>query len=325
MAIVGDELDKRADEAREALRRSGARVGDENRTSRFELFGAPNSICSQKVRSVLAFHGFAYRSHDLNLFEGQTYTPEYIRLRMIGCRELGGPLVSQHDGDTSTAAGGCDPAVVPTLLDWQTRKVIVDSKRICLHLDEQLPDSMRLRPEAIALDVDAELTIVDGLPNYQLLMGRQAASSTAHSETEAAAAAFSRRKVAWCDESLARHPNDADLQDAYAAKRSKEASAVAALFTPEAMHAAQGRVDEELQTLETKFASRGAPWLLGSSPTMADLFWGIELIRLKDLGADRMRQSGRLPSVAVFLDRIEEIPAIRQAIIDWPGALLSSR
>ena len=322
---MADELSKRVDKARKALDRSGACIGiDDPRASRYELFGAPNSICSQKVRCVLAFHGFAYRSHELNLFKGHTYVPEYVRLRMIGCRGLGGPLVSYHDGNTSTAAGGCDPAVVPTLVDWRTGKVIVDSRRICLHLDEQLPHSRQLRPEAMALEVDAELGTVDALPNYQLLMSQRAASSKSL-ESEAAAAAFSRRKVSWCDEGLARHSDDTDLQDAYTAKRLKESSAVSALFTPEAMHAAQGLVAEALQSLETKLASRETAWLFGPSLTMADLFWGVELIRLEDLGAAPLWQSRQLPTVTAFLNRIKEIPAIRQAIIDWPGALLHKR
>lgn len=119
---------------------------DGSRRPRFEVFHGANSICSQKVRTVLAHHQIAYLSHPLSLYGGQTYIPNHVRLRMIGCDALGMPLMTTHEGSTSVTAGGCDPAVVPTLIDWETEKVIVDSKRICLYLDEQVPLSQRLCP-----------------------------------------------------------------------------------------------------------------------------------------------------------------------------------
>ena len=116
---------------------------------RFELFNGPNSICSQKVRAVLAHHQIPYRSHSMNMFIGQTYLPQYVRLRMAGCDALGGPLMTVHTGSTSVAHGGCDPAVVPTLVDRETSQVIVDSKRICFYLDAMVDATAQLRPAAL--------------------------------------------------------------------------------------------------------------------------------------------------------------------------------
>ncbi len=141
---------------------------------RFALFHAANSICSQKVRAVLAHHALCYRSFSLNIFTGQTYLPDYVRLRMIGCAEAGLPLVAGHSGSTAAGSGGCDPAVAPTLVDLASHEVIVDSKRICLRLDALVPDTQRLRPLSLQQSIDAELEIVDELPNYQLLAGRPA-------------------------------------------------------------------------------------------------------------------------------------------------------
>ena len=76
--------------ARAALPGEDAIVGaDGPEPPRFELFHAPNSICSQKVRVVLAHHGFPYRARALSLFAGDTYRPGYVRLRMMGCGALG--------------------------------------------------------------------------------------------------------------------------------------------------------------------------------------------------------------------------------------------
>ena len=53
-------------------------------TPRFALYHAANSICSQKVRVVLAQLQLSYSSHALNIFAGETYLPSYVRLRLLG-------------------------------------------------------------------------------------------------------------------------------------------------------------------------------------------------------------------------------------------------
>lgn len=281
---------------------------------RYELFNAPNSICAQKVRTVLAQHHLPYLSHGMNLFKGETYLPAYVRLRMIGCDSLGGALVAHHSGSTATSAGGCDGAVVPTLVDWETGEVVVDSRRICLHLDARMPEAERLRPAALAEVIDAELEIVDNLPNYQMLMGRNAAA-------ESAAADFSTRKVAWCDRYLEDHGDDATLVRAYRAKRAKELSAATGLFSPEAMRAAYGRAERAVRDLEGRLAQAKGGWLFGERITLADLFWAIELLRMRNVGVAAYWEGGRAPAVERFLAEAEALPAIRAAILDWPGAM----
>ena len=201
----------------------------DDRPPRYELFHGANSICSQKVRGVLAHHRLPYVSHAMNMFLGQTYLPDYVRLRMVGCDHFGGALVSDHSGSTSAAAG-CDGAVVPTLVDWRTGEVIVDSKRICLYLDAQVPEADRLRPRALADAIDEQLGIVDHLPNYQMLMGRRTGASESAATRTDVGGTFSHRKVAWCDRHLTEHAADASLVQAYTAKRAKELSAATKLF-----------------------------------------------------------------------------------------------
>lgn len=294
-------------------------VGDQ--PSRYELFHGANSICSQKVRCVLAQHRLPYVNHSMNMFLGQTYLPDYVRLRMVGCDHLGGALVSHHSGSTSAAAGGCDGAVVPTLVDWQAGDVIVDSKRICLYLDEQMLEEDRLRPPSLADAIDDELNIVDNLPNYQMLMGRQVAASESAATKSDIGGSFSQRKVAWCDRYLKEHADEESLVQAYTAKRAKELSAAIGLFSPEAMRAAYGHAEAALNDFERKLARRDGAWLFGETVTMADLFWGIELLRMKNLGVATYWEVGRLPQVEQFLVASEAVPAIRAAVIEWPGAI----
>ena len=286
---------------------------------RFELFHAASSICSQKVRAVLAHLALPYVEHTLNMFTGQTYLPGYVRLRMLGCERFGGALVSHHSGSTSASAGGCDGAVVPTLVDWQTGDVIVDSKRICLYLDDQVAPEDRLRPSSLAAAIDAEMQIVDELPNYQMLMGRTVSGSESAATSSDVGGAFSKRKVAWCDRYLQEYRDDPALVAAYTAKRAKELSAAEALFSPEAMSAAYGRAQAALVALDERLAAAASPWLFGERMTMADLFWGIELLRMDNVGAAHFWE-GRLRHVERFLAAARDISAIRTANTDWPGA-----
>ena len=314
-------LEAMATAARAALGDAGETHGDAaGGPPRFELFHAAASICSQKVRVVLAHHQLPYVAHGLNLFAGQTYLPAYVRLRMAGCARFGGALVSHHSGSTSATSGGCDGAVVPTLIDWQDDAVIVDSKRICLHLDAQVAPARRLRPDGLADAIDADLQIVDDLPNYQMLMGRTVGNAESTSSRQDVGSSFSERKVAWCTRYLAEHGDDPALVAAYTAKRSKELSAATELFSPDAMRNAYARAEAALVALEARLAKATTPWLYRDTPTMADLFWGIELLRMQNVGVAHVWEGDRLPHVARFLAAAAHVPAIRSAIIDWPGA-----
>ena len=308
--------------AREALGSTGQVLGSTHgQAPRYELFNGANSICSQKVRTVLAHHGMPYVSHTVNMFLGQTYLPGYVRLRMVGCRKLGGPLMSHHGGSTSTSAGGCDGAVVPTLVDRQANEVVVDSKRICLYLDGQTAEADRLRPASLAAAIDEELAIVDNLPNYQLLMGRTVGTSETATTKHDVGGNFSQRKVAWCDRFLQEHADDATLVKAYTAKRAKELSAANELFSPEAMRAAYDRAAKALQAFEGRLKRRSGAWLYGNAVTMADLFWGVELLRMKNMGVAMFWEGQRLPQIGGFLATTEALPSIRTAVAEWPGAM----
>lgn len=59
--------------------------------------------------------------------------------------------------------------------------------------------------------------------------------------------------------------------------------------------------------------------LYGDRMTMADLFWGIELLRMENVGAAHFWE-GRLPQVERLLLAARDILAIRIGILQWPGA-----
>ena len=127
--------------------------------------------------------------------------------------------------------------------------------------------------------------------------------------------------MAWCTAYLASHGDDPRLAAAYTAKRAKELSAANELFSPEAMTAAYDRAEAGLVALEARLAARTTGWLYRDAPTLADLFWCIELSRMANVGVAHFWEAGRLPHVERFAAASEALPAIRTAVIDWPGAM----
>lgn len=288
---------------------------------RYILYNAPNSICSQKTRVVLAAKGISYESRALNLFEGETYLPAYVRLRVMGCDDAGLALAAQHSGSTSATAQGCDACVVPTLYDRQTKNVIVDSLRICHFVDQQESGS-RLAPEPLAAAIQREIDIVDNLPNYQMLAAKPPGEDRRPpSQRGKTGIDFATAKVARCDKYIEQFRDDPDLVRAYRAKRDKEQNAKQTLFDPQSMQRAYDIVETALGEFDRRLATSSHPWIFGDAPTMADLFWVINLARIDNLGAGHFWFDGRLPAVEAFYRRGQQLPAIRTAVLDWPGAL----
>lgn len=287
----------------------------------FTLFNGSNSICSQKVRAVLAHHGISYFSNSMNMFRGETYLPDYVRLRLIGCRAVGLPLVTTHTGSTSMTHGGCDPAVVPTLIDWRDETVIVDSHRICRHIDALIPKDRSLIPAELADRVEAEMDVIDDLPNYQMLAGRPPeVDMRPPSMRDSDGAALASAKVRRCEDALEANADDPELVAAYRAKRAKESAAATRLFGTGEMRVVYASAQRVIDDLERKRTDSIGPFLLGERVTMADLFWGIALLRMENLGADVLWLDGRHVRVQSYLDAVRDLPALRSAVTDWPGA-----
>lgn len=281
------------------------------------LFHAPNSICSQKVRAVLAQLSVPFGSHVLDIFSGETYDPAYVRVRMAGCADAGLALADRHLGTTSVASSGCDGCVVPTMVNADTGAVTVDSLRICLEIDARQGQEATLVPDDLLADIMAELSIVDELPNYQNLAVQVVPAS-------APSNAFAKSKVARCEVLLARHGDDPVLRAAYEAKRSKEQSAADQLFEAASITSARVAVQQAMADLDQRLSKSAGPWLFGQRLTMADLFWGAELIRAEDVGF-AVYWKNDLADVARYYEQLCALPALRRAILDFPGARLAKQ
>lgn len=119
-------------------------------SARFEVYHFALSVCSHKVRTCLAEKNVPYLSHDIGILPPalENYHPDYVRLRMQG--GIGREFVGGYTGRSSTDTEGFDPAVVPTLVDLQSEQVIIDSVKICAHIDAVCETGPILLPDACA-------------------------------------------------------------------------------------------------------------------------------------------------------------------------------
>ena len=137
--------------------------GDDSQP-RFDLFHFEWSICSWKVRCVLAEKRVPWTSWQLTAPLHNNYHPAYVQLRSLG--NPGGHLVGEvFSGATAASSQGFDPLAVPTLLDRQKKKVVVDSKVICEYLERELPEP-RLMPKEYDEVIAKHLSLVDETPPH---------------------------------------------------------------------------------------------------------------------------------------------------------------
>jgi 2,5-dichlorohydroquinone reductive dechlorinase len=86
------------------------------------------------------------------------------------------------------------------------------------------------------------------------------------------------------------------------------------------MQTAYAKAAEACALLNLRLQARGSAWLTGTSVTMADLFWAVELLRMKNLGAGYLWKEKKLPAVEKFLEAAERLASVRSAVLEWPGA-----
>ena len=284
----------------------------------FELFHFGFSICSHKVRAVLAELGLTYGS---NQYAGPTtyenYTPEYMRLRLQS-EAAKGPLVSGYTGGSAVESEGFDPAVVPTLVDRQAGKVLADSKLISLHLVRTFKTPIDLLPVDLEDKIIDQVDLVDRTPHVALLYGADPAGDTRPAEIQSRMPGIHQLKSACLEGHKTLVGDEPRLVAAYDAKIAKERAAESFVVDPNAMTAALDQLEDLLTGLDSTLASSDGPWMLGQRFTLADVVWGISLIRFDYLGRSSLWQER--PRVAAYFDRVSARPSLVSAVLNWPGS-----
>ena len=103
---------------------------------RFELYHFPMSLCSNKVRMLLAEKEAEYGSHEVIIFPpyNENYHPAHAKLRLASEAARTNDLTVGYSGASAVQKMGFDPLVVPTLVDNDEGVVVAGSKEICLHI-----------------------------------------------------------------------------------------------------------------------------------------------------------------------------------------------
>jgi glutathione S-transferase len=298
-------------------------VGDDA-NPRFELFHAASSLCSQKVRTVLFEKQLAYRSNDMMILssmgtEGvvpaEHYHPPYVRLRLVAGVEIGRELIAGYSGRTSVETEGFDPCTVPLLVDYEADRVIADSQRICCYLEaiarepvQLLPDEAKARAEVLR-----QMRIVDRIPNGALLYGFHPDSDLRPDALRSVMETVYDYKVMALEAMIAANPEDSALNAAWRAKMAKERGGKSVCHDAAFQRAARAHVASVLRDLDSALGPGAFPYLQGASFSLADVLWGVNLVRLAYLGLASMWE--KLPNVARYFDSLVERPSLYKEAI----------
>ncbi|KGE04570.1 glutathione S-transferase family protein [Pseudohaliea rubra] len=300
---------------------------------RFELYHAGFSVCSQKVRAVLAEKKIPYLSHELSILNSrgiysdkltpaENYSPNYVHLRLLGGRARGLDLASGYSGRSAVETEGFDACVVPTLVDHARGQVIVDSKVICEYLDAE--GTPRLIPEDPALKqaVLEQLAIVDVTPQPALLYGAHPDDDQRPEFIKKAMATSYDLKLEALETLLEANREDPELQAAYSCKIAKEKAAREMLADGSKVVALRQEAQAIIHALDEQLAASANPWVCGDQFTLADLAWAINLYRMQWLGVASLWRD--LPRVEHYARRLYKRPSIWSAVIKFPSPMPES-
>lgn len=293
---------------------------------RFVLFHAAMSFCSQKVRATLAQKGIAFESNEMLILgsrdpatgvltPAENYAPDYVRLRLRGGCDQELKLAGDYSGLSSVSTVGLDACAVPTLVDLKEGKVIVDSVRICLHIDQAVPHESPLVPtdtERAAM-MQRQLHAVDVTPHPALLYGFHPEDDARPAMLKQAMVRVYDDKVEALERLMAENNDDAALLGAYAAKIAKERGGKAVRHDADFQHAVRARARDTLLGLAQELDASPADWLCGPEITLADLFWAVSLVRLRYLGLDSLWRD--LPSIRNYYLELVRLPSVQQEVI----------
>ena len=292
---------------------------------RFELYHFSLSLCSHKLRTVLAEKDTGYVSHDIDILPPgmQNYLPEYVRLRVAGARALGltDRFVDGYTGRSSTETEGFDPLVVPTLVDHEAGNILVNSKRMCLYLDSAVATGTQLVPDDIAEAVIRQVDIVDRSPHPAVLYGVHPDGDGRPDFIRRSMPGIHDRKIAEARMNLERAGDDPLIRAAYEHKIMKEAAAKRHVLTETKMRASVEEFRDAVENLERDLEAAGGTWLLGDRFTLADVFWAVSLFRMQWLGLGYLWKTGDrlvLPRVCEYTKRVFLRPSFQRGVVHWP-------
>jgi glutathione S-transferase len=192
--------------------------------------------------------------------------------------------------------------VVPTL--DHDGAVIIDSSVIIEYLDEIAPEPERFTPEIPAerARMRALMRFIDEMP-------------AAAVRVPTFNLAFLPRFQAMSEEEFTAFANAKPLRREFMLAMGRNG------FPQAEVDAALGRLARTLERMADAIAASGGPWLMGARPTLADVAVMPAIVRMADLGLDKMWADK--PAISRWYDLIRAHPAYAPTY--YPGSLLSER
>lgn len=300
--------------------------GESSGAPRFELYHSAPSLCSHKVRTVLAELGLTYKSHDMVImpagkFIPENYRPGYVRLRLGAAR--GEKYVSGYTGESSVTNQGVDPCVVPTLVDHEARRVVIDSNDICHYIDEVAGDR-RLVPDDNKDEIDRQIRLIDEAPHVALLYGAHPDNDIRPEGLAERITGVHARKLRVLEALIEHVGDDPELLEAYQSKIAKESAAGEFMVDDEGMRRTHRDFEAHAGALETILNGHDQAWSCGAEFSMADIMWTASLYRMKWIGLGHLWE-GANPRVAEYTERAFQRPSFVAAVAAWRGAYAPSK
>ena len=192
--------------------------------------------------------------------------------------------------------------VVPTL--DHDGSIIIDSSVIIEYLDEITPEREFFTPGAPAerAKMRALMRFIDDMP-------------AAAVRVPTFNLAFLPRFQAMSEEEFTAFANAKPLRREFMLAMGRNG------FPQAEMDAALGRLERTLERMADAIAASGGPWLMGARPTLADIAVMPAIVRMADLGLDKMW--AHKPTIGGWYDAIRAHSAYVPTY--YPGSLLSER
>jgi hydroxyquinol 1,2-dioxygenase len=291
-------------------------------TPRFLLYGSAFSICTQKLRMVLLEKAATFGVRDLDILPPRMENnhPDYVRLRLRGLD--GRPLAQGFTGRSSVATEGIDPVAVPTLVDLEEGRVVVDAVAIAAHLNAVCPGP-DLLPARIRREVERACAAADALPQIAVMYGAHPEGDFRPRRLREALTGAHDARIMKLMEGRSLAVGQPKLTAAYDAKIRKEAAGRLYVRDPGLMRGAVAEMVAAVAALEAQL-KEGQDWLFDGF-TLADIWWAATLYRMRWLGMAFAWQGGHAlndaprPRVAAYLDRLTARDSFRDGVTGWPG------
>jgi glutathione S-transferase len=241
-----------------------------------ELYFASESLCSQKVKLVLAEKNLEWKSHLLNLLTFENLQPNYIQLNPKG--------------------------VVPTLI--HDSRVVTDSAMIVRYLDEQFPHP-KLTP--------AEPTLQEMMKGWIELQNQFPMRELMYGNFRGIEGIVLRRSVQIKQRLLPQlmqaHP---ELQAQYQAKLQDVRQWNSTIQDRKEIASINRTIEPMLTRLEAQLTQ--TEWLCGVTYSLADVVWTAVLNRLEKLKFGYLWADNTRPALSAYLNRLKARPSFKAAI-----------